>query len=139
MGEWLCGKLGTRLAEPYYCMGVFESGSLVAVMLYHNYSREAGVIEISGAAETARWLTKPVLHEMFAYPFDQLGCQNVVMRVSDKNTRLPRILTAYGFDSVHVPRIRGRDEGERVFWLTDEAWKANGFHREKADGEKRSG
>src|SRR5690606_2224075 len=80
----------------------------------------AGAIEVSGAADTPRWLTKKVLWEMFAYPFEHLGCQIVVMRVSTENTRLHRILTAYGFECYRIPRLRGRHEDELIFTLTDD-------------------
>ena len=117
---------------PYTTMGVLDGTELVACMLFNNWQPEAGVIEIHGAGATPRWLTKPVLKEMFDYPFRQLGCQNVIMRVSERNTRLLRMLTAYGFENVTIPRLRGRDEGERIFWLTDDAWNANKFNKGNA-------
>lgn len=130
LGNWCAAQIGLPrpFEAPYTAMGVFDGGQIVACMLYNNYQPEAGVVEIHGAGLTPRWLTRPVLHEMFAYPFVQLGCQMVIMRVSERNSRLLRMLTAYGFEHVTIPRLRGRDEGERIFWLTDDAWKANGFH-----------
>lgn len=131
LADWCAAHIGLPrgFEAPYVTMGVFDDGRLVAVMLYNNFQPEAGVIEIHGAGITPRWLTRPVLHEMFAYPFEQIGCQMVVMRVSERNTRLLRMLTAYGFDHVTIPRLRGRDEGERIFWLTEEAWRLNKFER----------
>lgn len=130
LGTWLAVRLGFSrpFQPPYTTMGVFEGRKLISVILYNNYQPETGVIEIHGASITPRWLTKPVLWAMFDMPFNRLGCQMVVMRVSDRDRRLLRILKAYGFKHVIVPRLRGRDEGERVFWLTDDAWRANGFH-----------
>lgn len=110
-------------------LAVFDAQQLLAVMVYHNYVAKAGVIEIGGAAEHPRWLTREVLREMFAFPFVELGCQMVVMRVSANHDRLARILKAYGFESVRIPRLRGRDEDEIVYTLTDDAWRANGFHK----------
>lgn len=135
MAQWLSMQVFghmTGFQPPYSTLGVFRGDELVAVMLYNNFHRSTGVVEIHGAATTARWLTRPVLREMFGFPFDGLKCQTVVMRVSERDTRLLRILTAYGFEHVVVPRLRGRDEGERIFWLTDEAWRSNGFHKEAA-------
>ena len=110
-------------------MGVFDGPKLVAVMVYHAFERDFGVCEMSGAAETPRWLTPKVLKEMFAYPFEQLGCQTVAMRVSAKDRRLFRILKAYGFSQYILPRLRGRDEDEAIYLLTDDAWRANKFNR----------
>lgn len=132
LATWCAAQIGLPrpFEEPYTTMGVFDDSQLVAVILYNNFQPEAGVIEIHGAGISPRWLTRPVLRGMFEYPFMQLGCQNVIMRVSDRDRRLLRILKAYGFKHVTIPRLRGRDEGERIFWLTDDAWKANGFHKE---------
>lgn len=137
LAEWCAVHIGLPrpFEEPYTTMGVFDGEKLVAVILYNNWQPEAGVIEMHGAGITPRWLTKQVLGSMFSYPFEKLGCQNVIMRVSERNTRLLRILSAYGFDHVTIPRLRGRGEGERIFWLTDDAWRSNGFH-EVEDGKK---
>lgn len=115
--------LGTGLA-------VLDGGGLAAGLVYYDYDKDAGVIQISGAAETPRWLTRPVLFEMFSYPFNQMECQAVVMRVDPDDKRLERILTAYRFEKHEIPRLRGRDKNECLFILTDDAWKANGFHKD---------
>ena len=117
-------------------MGVLDGEKLVAGMVYHNWEPEHGVVEISGAAITARWLTRPVLWQMFAYPFQGIGCQMVLMRVSERNEQwngrgLPRLLKAYGFDKHTIPRLYGRHEDGHVFSLTDNAWRGNGFHRKE--------
>lgn len=105
-------------------IGVLDAkGRLVGGMVYHNWHPEAQVIEMSGASTTPKWLTRAVLHEIFAYPFERLGCQLAVMRVSERDTRLHRTLTRLGFDAHPIPRLRGRDEGEIVFTLTDDEWR----------------
>lgn len=137
LGDWCAAQIGLPrpFEDPFTTMGVFDGEKLLCVIVYNNWQPEAGVIEIHGAGLSPRWLTRPVLKAMFAYPFEQLGCQQVIMRVSERNSRLMRMLTAYGFDHVTIPRLRGRDEGERIFWLTDDAWRANGFHKEHAHGQ----
>lgn len=117
-------------------MGVLDGEKLVAGMVYHDWVPEHGVIEISGASTTQRWLTRPVLWQMFAYPFAGIACQMVVMRVSERNEQwngrgLPRLLEAYGFDRHTIPRLYGRQENGHVFTLTDDAWRANGFHKKE--------
>lgn len=132
LGSWCAAHIdGIRNGFlNFTSMGVILDNELIASLVYHNFDRKAGVIEISAASITPRWLTRPVLKAMFSYPFEELGCQMVVLRVSERNTRLMRILTAYSFDHVTVPRLRGRDEAERIFFLTDDAWRSNGFHKE---------
>nr|DAF83398.1 MAG TPA: hypothetical protein [Caudoviricetes sp.]DAK00527.1 MAG TPA: hypothetical protein [Caudoviricetes sp.] len=122
-------------------LGVADGAKLVAGVVYHNWEPEHGVIELSGAATTPRWLTRPVLWTMFSYPFAGIGCQMAVMRVSARNQQwngrgLPRLLKAYGFENHTIPRLYGRDEDGQIFTLTDDAWRANGFHKKElaADG-----
>ena len=112
-------------------MGVFDDTGPIAAMVWHDYDPATGVIEFSGAATTRRWLTRRSLGTMFAYPFEGLGCQMVVCRTSagEEQGHLHRMLTAYGFDHVHIPRLGGRDRDLLVFTLTDDAWKANRFNQ----------
>lgn len=119
--------------ENYKAVGVVKEGSLVGGFVYHNWNPDAGVIEISGASTDRRWLDRTSLEGLFGYPFDQLCCQMVVMRVSagDHQKHLHRILHAYGFRSILIPRLRGRDEDEMIFTLTDDDWRANRFNRDR--------
>lgn len=110
-------------------LAIFEDGELIAGMVYHNFEPDAGVIEISGAGTSKRWLTRETLRKMFAYPFEEIGVQSVVMRVDPEDTALRRMLTAYGFELYVIPRLRGRDKAENVFLLTDDAWASNKFNR----------
>lgn len=119
-------------------LGVFNSGVMVAGMVYYDYDRQAGVVQISGAADSPRWLTKPVLWEMFSYPFNELRCQCVVMRVDPGDIRLDRMLTSYGFEKMRLPRLRGRDKDEILYSLFDDVWKQNGFHKGEHRGQKSS-
>jgi len=138
LANWCAAQIGLPrpFAAPYVTMGVFSDGSLVAVILFNNYQPEAGVIEIHGAALKLGWLTRRIIREMAEYGFGQLGCQMAVMRVSEKNRQLNgrgarRALKAYGFEAYHIPRLRGRDEGEIIYTLTDDAWRSNGAYKVK--------
>jgi len=131
LANWCAAQLALPrpFQPPYTAMGTFDGELLVAVHVFNNFYPETGVIEMHGAAITPRWMTRPVLKELFTFAYERCGCQNVVMRVSERNTRLHRQLVAYGFKHVTIPRLRGRDEAERIYWLTDDAWRSNGFHR----------
>ena len=105
-------------------MGVYTP-KIAAVVVYHDWSPESGTICMSAAAD-GPWLDKETLYRMHAYPFE-IGCQAIVLQVSERNKRMLRIAKAFGYDMTRVPRLRGRDEAEMICVLTEEAWRANKF------------
>jgi len=141
LGQWAAMRIfGYPNGFEKFCtMAVFDNDVLVAVMVYHEYDPTGQVIQISGAAEDSRWLTRETLNQMFNVPFDNMGCQMVVMRVSANNARLPRMLTAAGFKSYTIPRLRGRFEDEVIFTLTDDDWKSHNFYRRSSENGKAQG
>lgn len=113
-------------------MAVMDGGKLIAGTVYHNWQPDGGVIELSSASDSKRWLTRPVIHAMFSLPFDQYGCQLCVLRVSERNAPMLRIAKAYGFNEYIVPRLRGRDEAEHILTLTDDQWRGSRFRPRSA-------
>ena len=124
---WPDGSKDLAWFGEQLCLGVFDGDDVIAVMVYHNYEPEAGVIEISGAALSARWLTRPVLTEMYRYAFEEVGVQLVVQRTPAENGRLLSILRRLGFEFYRIPRLRGRDRDETICTLTDDAWLNSRF------------
>ena len=111
------------------CVGIawMDGPEMVAGTVYHNFYREAGVIELSSAADHPRWLTRNTLEAMFSYPFDQLGCQLIVLRISEYNTRMRGIARRFGFTETIIPRLRGLNEAESICTLTVDQWRASRF------------
>jgi RimJ/RimL family protein N-acetyltransferase len=110
-------------------IGVAENGDLIGGTVFHDYSPEAGVIEMSSAAVSPRWLAPQMIRAIFGYVFDQLGCQVVVMRVREDNARMVRIAQKFGFDGVIIPRLAGRTIGIWVFTMTEEQWRDHPVNR----------
>lgn len=106
-----------------------QTDELVAGMVFHDWQPGPGVIQISSASLTPRWLTAEVRHKMFSYPFDEIGCQMVVLQVAATNMRMVRIAKAFGFTAHLIQRMRGRNEDGYVFTLTDDAWRNSKFTR----------
>ena len=127
VGIFVCREANITINE-YCSMGVFDEGELIAGTLYHNYYPDYGVIELSSASISKRWLTRHVINAMFFLPFERLGCQLVVLRVSERNKSMVAIARKFGFEEVYIPRLRGRDEGEFVFTLTDDVWRASKYN-----------
>lgn len=118
--------------DNFTAIGVDHGGELVGGFIFHNWSPEAGVIEISYAGTDRRWLTRRTLHAAFSYVFDGIGCQMAVARTPASLKHGVRIARAYGFKQVTVPRLFGRDEDGIVSTLTVEDWRVNGFHKENS-------
>lgn len=131
LARWCAERIGLprSFEPPYTTMGVVDSNSLVAVILWNNFQPEAGVIEFHGAATDKRWLNRRTLGAMFRYPFAEVGCQMIVTRNAESNTSLHRMLASYGFDRFFIPRLRGRSQGETIWTLTDDQWRASKFYR----------
>ncbi len=137
VGHFVASHIGIeRGFEKFASMAVFDGDKMIAGSVYHNWQPESGVIEISSAAVSKRWLTKPVIRAMFSFPFDELGCQLVVLRVSERNTVMCEIATRFGFEAYRIPRLRGSSEAEIIFTLTIENWRSHRVNsKESADGQ----
>lgn len=111
-------------------LGVFdENYQLAGATVFHNWEPKAGVIEMSSASVSKRWLSRAVLQRIFDYVFDDCGCQMAVMRVSERNTAMVRIARAYGFSEVLIPHLRGKNHAEYIFTFTEDDWLASRFNR----------
>ena len=105
---------------PCTAMSIWDDQAIIGGVVFHNYSPETGVMEMSAAASSPRWLTKDVLHKMHRYIFDEAGCQMAVMRVAESNLRMRRIAERFGYRGHKIPRLRGRGEAEIIFTLADD-------------------
>lgn len=110
-------------------IGVALDGDLIGGTVFHDYSPEAQVIEMSSAAVSPRWLGPQMIRAIFGYVFDQIGCQAVVMRVREGNDRMVRIAKRFGFVGVFLPRLSGRNQGLWVFTFTEEQWRQHPLAR----------
>lgn len=126
-GAWLCAKLGMdRVGLHFTTMAAFDD-RIRGVVAYHGWNPKAGTIAMSAAADSKRCLTREVLYRMHQYPFEQIGCQAVILHVSERNAVMLRIAKALGYEQYRVPRLRGRDEAEVINVLYDDVWRASRF------------
>lgn len=110
-------------------VAVDAKSAVSAVLVFHNYQPEAGVIEVSAVADDAKWAQRGVLKEAFSYIYDQLGCQMAAARCDVSNDRVRRLWKAFGADEYVIPRLRGRQKDEAILTLTDDAWRSSRFSR----------
>ena len=115
-------------------MACIKNDAIIGAVVFHNYCPETGAMEMSAAADSGDWLNRESLFGMHNYIFNTSGCQIAVMRVSENNTRMCRIARAYGYEGHRIPRLRGRNEAEIIFTLTDDKWRSSKFNRRSAHG-----
>jgi len=108
-----------------------ENGRLIAGVVYHNWQPWAGVIEMTAAATTPRWLTRETIQTIYDYPFEQADVQMVLSLVVAEDERLQRQLAAGGFMFIRVPRLLGRERDGVICLLTSEAWDECKFNRKR--------
>jgi RimJ/RimL family protein N-acetyltransferase len=109
-----------------------KDGRLIAGIVYHSWNPELGVIEMSMAAlPGTRWLTRETLRRMYSYPFEELGCQQVFSWQYADAERNLRQLAAYNYSFIRVPRMCGRNRDAVLCLLSDDAWRANKFNRDR--------
>jgi hypothetical protein len=110
-------------------IGFVENGKLFAGFVYHNWSPETQVIEVSGASLGRKWATRTRLSAIFSYPFDLLKCRMVVARHSERNVTVRRIWRSLGADEYIIPELRGPSEAEVIATLTADRWYRGKFSR----------
>ena len=125
VGEFVSREIWGVVGQfgPHASMGVYDGDRLIAGTVYHNWHETSGVMELSSASTSKRWLQPKVINAMFSFPFDLMDAQMVVLRVSERNKTMVSIAARFGFEGVLIPRLRGRDEAEWIFTLTDDAWR----------------
>ena len=103
---------------------------LIAGIVYFNYKRDVGTIDMSvEALPKQRWLTPTTIAIMFQYPFLECGCQEVITRTEARNEHVLRMLAALNFTLIRIPRAAGRHEDGVIAVLTDDDWVASKFCR----------
>lgn len=104
-----------------------KDGKMVAGLVFHNWSPEHGVIEVSAAATTPKWATRSVLNAALGYVFSH--CQMAVARIAEDNLPARRLWKGLGAQEYILPRLRGREASEAVELLTDDAWAQSRLKR----------
>lgn len=128
--QWVCARLGIRQwSESFSIANVGKDGILGATVL-HNYYPETGVIELTSVADSPRWMGRNMINAVFSYAFDVLKCQMVVLRVSEINERMVNIAKGLSFKGYLIPRLRGKNEAEWIFCLTDDEWLKSPYRRQ---------
>lgn len=86
---------GTSRFDDAVALGVVRNGVLIAGCVFTRFMGHD--IEVSTAADDARWATRRNLDHLFGYPFRQLDCVRMTAVTSEANVRTRKFLQGIGF------------------------------------------
>ena len=120
-----------RTFGPCQAIGVTDdNGKPVAAIVYNNFNRVAGTIEMSAAAlPRSRWLSRETIWRAYRHPFETLKCQTVFGHARADDEPWLRILASLGHAFITVPRCYGRDADGVLVMLTVEEWQTHPIHQ----------
>lgn len=102
VAQWVASRIDGIQGLPggFEALGVVDSkGDLRGGVIYTNYQKchpTGGNIEMWAAGE-GNWLTRTVIHRLFAYPFVQLDCHRITLKVAKSNKPTRRFVKHLGF------------------------------------------
>jgi RimJ/RimL family protein N-acetyltransferase len=125
---------------PCKAIGVENSrGELIGGVVYHNYMPVVGNIELSFAADTAKWLTRPIICGLLSYPFDQLQCQRVTGVTPRRATSARRFLDQFGFKREGCVRRGFGTDHAIISGLLREEWQASKWAKPRTRRQESAG
>lgn len=119
--------------DKFCSVTVTDGDRPIAAVILHNWQKEAGKIELSGAG-TGRWQSRRVLNLIFGLCFDVMGCQIVVMHNKASDHVAVNNSRKLGFQGQLMRRMCGRNEDQWMFTMTDDEWAHSrlNIHRKSA-------
>ena len=109
VAAWVAARIpqmaGAADFGPATAIGVVSGdGRALGGVVFHNYQPRFRNVEVSFASESARWLTKNLIRQILAYPFDQLACQRITAITPKKAQAARAFLDRFGFKREGVVR-----------------------------------
>jgi hypothetical protein len=124
-----------KLSGDTAAVFVDAKDNMAGAVFFQNYDSETGVIELTGASVSPRFLTRKTLYELYSYAFNTLKCQTAMQVARADDDHQAGLLPRYGFKRFDVPRLKGRNTDAAIYVLHDDVWRANGFHKENEHGQ----
>jgi len=108
LAEWAAARMPHVAGfGPCWAVGVVRRDALAAVAVFHDYQPEGGTTQVSMAAETPRWASRPVVAAILGAAFSgRLGqpVRKVWSAMASGNARAIRFNLGIGFKREAVLR-----------------------------------
>jgi len=127
VAAWVAARIpqmtGAADFGPCVALGVVaEDGQPLGGVVFHNYQARFRGIEASFASSTPRWLTRRLISDILAYPFEQLDCLRVTAVTPRKAASARRFLDTFGFKREGLVRLGFGNDDAVVSGLLRREW-----------------
>lgn len=99
IAKWACERLdNVELPGGFEAIGITDADDqkLVGAVLYTDYRPNVKTVEMWAVGE-GNWLTRQKIRELFAYPFEVLGCNRITLRIARPNKKARAFVRKLGF------------------------------------------
>jgi len=106
--DFVAGKIPGFVKTPgATALGIVRNKKLVAGIVYERCN---GVnVEVSIAIDDRRWATRDTMHQIFNYPFGQLGCHCITVLVASTNPVSMNLAAKMGFEVEAIIKFAASD------------------------------
>ena len=100
VAKWVSDQIGCPMTQGMSVIGYVTEDRIVAGVIYNYYTGKA--VDAAIAVARGAWLPKQFWHQIFDYPFNQLGVDKIVIYVNSSNKPSLKLATKLGFTFVSV-------------------------------------
>ena len=102
---------------------------ILGAVAFHNYRPGPfRSVEWSAAADTANWLSLPIINQIMQYPFGQLDCVRITAFVAKRNRRSREFQERFGFKHEGTMRRQVGGDDLQIFGLLKNEWRKSRFN-----------
>lgn len=119
---------------PCQALGVQDStGKIIGGVVFHSWNHHYRSMEVSCAADSAKWLTRNLIRGILSYPFVQMNVQRLSSVTRTKDVRTRHVLEALGFTYEGTSRRLFGDHDGASYSLLAHEWQTGRFGLLKVD------
>jgi RimJ/RimL family protein N-acetyltransferase len=138
MAAWVKARIAFMDPEgfgPCQAVGVVDGqGRIVGGVVFHGWNKHYRSIEMSAAADSAKWLSRRIVAGILSYPFEQLGCERVTSVTRPEDGRTRHLLEGIGMTLEGIGRKAFGDHDAAGYALLRDEWRAGRFGPAKPEG-----
>lgn len=126
VAEWVKARIPHMNGGDFgrcWATGILLDGRLIAGCVYHNYCPQYSSVEISFAADSPKWMTRSVVHDLFAGAFYGMDVNRVSMATTSDAKRTRKTLEGLGMTLEGVGRQAFGEQDAAVYSLLRREWE----------------